>query len=616
MGFNAISKIWLLALLLPLIIFYFLKLKRQRVKVPSLFLWEQVLKDQRVNSPFQRFKRHILLLLQLLLLSLLIFAALEPYFYGSSSSNIRIPILVDTSASMGAKDASGKSRLDIAKEKIKKIISNKISNQQFAILSFNSHAKKISDFSDNSIVLLDALEKLSVEDLPSNIEDALRMTQAIAKNHPFDKALLFSDGNFPNKTDFNLSFQLDFQKITTIDQNIGITSLTAQNTTKGNWQIFVEVCGFGSPKPATIELLLNGKIIGTELFSSTINEPEKITFTTSGNNIGELKIHIKPSGFDALKSDNSAWLHLPKIRPLQIYISSNLDSLQSAMDGIDNIIVNSQKNNSNISKYDLIITDKNSDTKLNSSILLTVGIVPKRLTSLFKIEDYSVEIIDWDHDAPLLRHVELAELSILEGVVSKKEKKIIMKDIASLGYETLIFAKKGPILIKRNSEKGVEYNLFFHPKKSTFPYRIAYPIFIKNLIEISKNKAGLSDLASCHTGTLPNTILKPDTDYKINYNNNYYANCKSDKYGLIQGILAKKCGIYNINYNGKSIKEIGVSLLNKKESSLLGISNIKFNELTVEANNKQIKNPKSLWKLFAILALIMLFLEWVYFNKK
>jgi len=185
-----------------------------------------------------------------------------------------------------------------------------------------------------------------------------------------------------------------------------------------------------------------------------------------------------------------------------------------------------------------------------------------------------------------------------------------------LGYETLIFTKKGPILIKRNSEKRVEYNLFFHPKKSTFPYRIVYPIFIKNLIEISKNKVGLSDLASCHTGTLLNTILKPDTDYKINYNNNYYANCKSDKYGLIQGLLAKKCGIYNINDNGKSIKEISVSLLNKKEIFLLGISNIKFNELTVKANNKQIKNPKSLWKLFAILALIMLFLEWVYFNKK
>lgn len=616
MGFNAISKIWLLALLVPLIIFYFLKLKRQRVKVPSLFLWEQVLKDQRVNSPFQRFKRHILLLLQLLLLSLLIFAALEPYCYGSSSSNIRIPILVDTSASMGAKDASGRTRLEIAKEKIQKIISNKVSNQQFAILSFNSHAQKITGFTDNSIVLLDALKKLSVEDLPSNIEDALRMTQAIAKNHPFDKALLFSDGNFPYKTDFNLSFQLDFQKITTIDQNIGITSFTAQNTTKGSWQIFVEVCGFGNPKPATIELLLNGKTIGTESFAPTTNEPEKITFTTSGNNIGELKIHIKPSGFDALKSDNSAWLHLPRIRPLQIYISSDLDSLQSAMGGIDNIIINSQKNNSNISKYDLIITDKSSDTKLDSSIVLTVGIVPKRLTSLLKIEDYSVEIIDWDHDAPLLRHVELAELSILEGVVPQKEKNIIMKDIASLGYETLIFAKKGPLLIKRNSERRIEYNLFFHPKKSTFPYRIAYPIFIKNLIEISKNKAGLSDLASYHTGTLPDTILKPDTDYKINYNGNYYANCKSDKNGLIQGILAKKSGVYNITHNGKSIKEIGVSLLNKKESSLLGISNIKFNELTVKANNEQIKNPKSLWKLFAILALIMLFLEWVYFNKR
>ena len=64
MSFTSLSSAWLFALIVPLVIFYFLKLKRPRQTIPSLVLWRQVMNDQRVNSPFQRFKRNLLLLLQ------------------------------------------------------------------------------------------------------------------------------------------------------------------------------------------------------------------------------------------------------------------------------------------------------------------------------------------------------------------------------------------------------------------------------------------------------------------------------------------------------------------------------------------------------------------------
>ena len=77
MGFFAANFAWLALLIPPLVLLYFLKLKRPRLAIPSLVLWRQVLTDQRVNSPFQKFKRHILLWLQLLLLVLLILAAMQ-----------------------------------------------------------------------------------------------------------------------------------------------------------------------------------------------------------------------------------------------------------------------------------------------------------------------------------------------------------------------------------------------------------------------------------------------------------------------------------------------------------------------------------------------------------
>ncbi len=101
-GFYALGGAWLFLLTVPVVVFYFLKLKRPRMNVPSLVLWRQVISDARVNSPFQRFKRNLLLLLQLLLLLLLVLAAMLPYLRGEVKRRRRLPVLVDCSASMAA----------------------------------------------------------------------------------------------------------------------------------------------------------------------------------------------------------------------------------------------------------------------------------------------------------------------------------------------------------------------------------------------------------------------------------------------------------------------------------------------------------------------------------
>ena len=131
-GFFAFSNFWFLLLAVPIIVFYFLKLKRPRLEIPSLILWQQVLADNRVNSPFQRFKRNILLLLQLLILLLLVFAAMQPYVRGDEERARNLPILIDCSASMAAVDRETKlSRLDQAKALVQNMIDGMLPDQRF-----------------------------------------------------------------------------------------------------------------------------------------------------------------------------------------------------------------------------------------------------------------------------------------------------------------------------------------------------------------------------------------------------------------------------------------------------------------------------------------------------
>ena len=163
MTFTALSSAWLFALLIPLIVFYFLKLKRPRQIVPSLVLWRQVLSDQRVNSPFQRFKRNLLLLLQILLLVLLVLAAMQPFLRRDAHSTARLPVLVDVSASMGALDkAGGRSRLDEAKQRLRERIEGMPADQETCLVAFSRAARKLTGFTNNKTELREALAALDV----------------------------------------------------------------------------------------------------------------------------------------------------------------------------------------------------------------------------------------------------------------------------------------------------------------------------------------------------------------------------------------------------------------------------------------------------------------------
>jgi hypothetical protein len=109
-GFYALTSAWLFLLTVPVVVFYFLKLKRPRLEVPSLALWGRVMEDTRVNSPFQRFKRNLLLLLQLLLLCLLVLAAMQPYIGAIEKRKDRLPVLIDCSARASSWPASCRTR--------------------------------------------------------------------------------------------------------------------------------------------------------------------------------------------------------------------------------------------------------------------------------------------------------------------------------------------------------------------------------------------------------------------------------------------------------------------------------------------------------------------------
>src|SRR5215472_1193782 len=93
-----------LAFLIPvcglIVVMYILKLRRKDVVVSSTFLWRQVIRDVQANAPFQKLRKNLLLLLQLLAAALIILALSGPFLRLFALGGRNIILVVDTSASM------------------------------------------------------------------------------------------------------------------------------------------------------------------------------------------------------------------------------------------------------------------------------------------------------------------------------------------------------------------------------------------------------------------------------------------------------------------------------------------------------------------------------------
>ena len=93
-------------LAVPLVALYFLRVRRARVRVSSVLPWHAVKQAEQLASPVQRFRRNLLLWVQLLLLAALVLAAARPFVWTALPSARSTILVLDTSASMGATDVA------------------------------------------------------------------------------------------------------------------------------------------------------------------------------------------------------------------------------------------------------------------------------------------------------------------------------------------------------------------------------------------------------------------------------------------------------------------------------------------------------------------------------
>ena len=341
-----------------LLLLYFLKLKRREQVISSTLLWKRAVQDLQVNAPFQRLRRNILLLLQLLMLLAMLFALAGPVLSLTRGPGQRYALLIDRSASMNATDIEP-SRLEAAKKQAmvfiesmrgKGFFSLSDKSDQTMVIAFDSHAKVMCNFTSDKRQLIWAIESITAGDGDSSLAEAVVVARAFAQSPGVEgnirsaeepaQLVLFSDGRIHDVDQVMVGpDELIFHSVGKSVENVAITAMQARRTYENPDEInvFASLANYGTTKiTCDVQLSINNDVRAIKSVTIPARDegqetrdegrelgrarPGKVAlnFSLSHAEAGVLEVAQLQS--DSLSSDDAAWAILSPPKKLSVLL--------------------------------------------------------------------------------------------------------------------------------------------------------------------------------------------------------------------------------------------------------------------------------------------------------
>lgn len=662
---------WLILGLVPPAIFalYFLKLKRQPIEVPSTYLWHRVVEDLHVNSLWQRLRKSLLLLLQLLLVALAMLALLRPGWQGQSLEGQRFIFLIDRSASMSATDAKDDiSRLDEAKQRVEGLIDQLDSDMSAMIITCAEQPDVVQEFTNNKRLLREALERIEPTASSTDLRGALELADGFANpervmDETTDQAFqvteqqdvelyIFSDGRFPSIEDFSMgNLRPQFLPLGSfVGENLAITAFnTRRNEERPNLQqAFVQVANFSEAEQTTVvEVQLNNRLLDAAELTIPAGEVASSTFNLSGETEGTLRAKLDlPNSFnDRLTLDNEAFAVLSKrsdgrvllVTPgnttLERALATERANRLAVVDKVSTEVLKTEdfKTQALTDFFDLIIFDQCVPEFMPQANTLFVGRIPpipawQEKSSTETI--YGPQIIDWQRGHPLLSLLELGNIQVADSLQVRPP----------LGGRILIDSTRGPLLAIAPRDRYEDAALGFEivgtePDGSkTFntdwPRKHSFPGFWLNTLEYFASGVG-----SSLTHNRPNQMVElrvtgaaeeleiesPDGTRKL---------VSLEQPGRLEVHETGQLGVYQVREGSQVKQRFAVNLFNRAESDIglrvrkdsedglkvVDSLSIGYVDVAAQSPNSQVR--RELWKPLLVLALFVLMIEWYIYNRR
>ena len=302
--FSNPGALWLLTLSIPLILLYLLKRRRRELIVPSTFLWKQALEDMRAETPFQKLRSSLLLMLQLLILVLITAILSGPQFVTAASLSRRWILVMDCSASMKTKDVRP-SRFESAKNQLIQKLNDIPASDVVLVLSFSSETSIVQQFTNNFDQAREKLDSLAVEDVASDWKQLIRVLEPLLKESPPPRVIIGSDFAIV-PSEFIRTIRFDPIAVGNSGNNVGITRAASKPIagTENKQSLLYQIKNFSKQNTVTsVGLLADESVI--DAFEIQLKPGESIERTAdiTVQETTKVRIQIKPEDIFSLDDE-------------------------------------------------------------------------------------------------------------------------------------------------------------------------------------------------------------------------------------------------------------------------------------------------------------------------
>ncbi len=239
------AYLWLAFYLLPTIIFlYLMKRTYQDMTISSTWLWKQTLREMEARKPWQKFRYHLLLMLQLLAALFFIVGLSQPAFPIQGLTAKHSILVIDISGSMWTQE-EGKTRMEMAKEKVLEWIDHKSEQQMVTLITMGKVPKIVASKSKDRTGLKRTIKQLQAGMSAADFRTTMSLANAISVNDPSSEVIVISDGAVQTATSTHLPHR--FVQVGKTSENVAIGAVSSEQ--EGHQQrLFVRVDNWGKKK--------------------------------------------------------------------------------------------------------------------------------------------------------------------------------------------------------------------------------------------------------------------------------------------------------------------------------------------------------------------------------
>ncbi len=636
-----------------LVLMYFLKLRRNQVPISSTLLWKRAVEDLRVNAPFQRLRRNILLLLQLLALAAALLALAGPILTRSPGEAKRYVLLIDRSASMNTREEGGKTtRLAMAKAEARKIVNSirsrtsltlQDASDQAMVIAFADHPKVMSNFTSDQRQLLRAIDAIEPSDGGSSLSEAITVARAFATPGEGADARgaeraadldLFSDGRIKDIEKILLNpEEVFYHMIGQAGENVAVVAMEARRSYERAREVSVFATLANYAKAAAtcdVELSLDGDVRAVR--SVTIPPraagehagPGRTSVTFSLTHDGAGIVGVRQCRADALAVDDAAWAILPPPKKLAVLlVTTGNFGLESALKACAlrqlEVVTPAEfraKDHAAMSvqqPYDVIVLDRPAPEGAAPESLphcryLVFGRPPDASgVKSTKIGRPRV-MVDWREQHPVLQHLNLANVVIARG-----HKLELPRDAVVLAE----FAE-APCMAAVSRRGSVFVLVGFDVMDTNWPFLPSFVMFCYNTVHYLGMEVAQSLQRSLGVGeaiTVRGEVGGPKA--KVTGPGKLEVDVAPDVSGTLRFAGTRRVGIYSMAIPDRPAERFAVNLLDADESDIAPAAELSVSGDRVAPQTKTVRSSaEELWPLLVAAALLLACVEWFVYNSK